>query len=46
MLSDYGPILLLMPFGFRLTADNLPSLPVSLTFRASQLLTPAFSLAI
>jgi len=32
---DYGPILLLMPFGFRLTADTLPSLPVSLTFRAS-----------
>jgi hypothetical protein len=22
---DYGPILLLMPFGFRLTADTLPS---------------------
>ena len=22
---DYGPVLLLMPFGFRLTADTLPS---------------------
>jgi hypothetical protein len=22
---DYGPVLLLMPFGFRLTTDTLPS---------------------
>src|SRR5438128_1883896 len=32
---DYGPVLLLMPFGFRLTADTLPSgVPLSGGFRS------------
>jgi hypothetical protein len=38
---DYGPVLLLMPFGFLLAMDTLPSAnPTS--FRAQPVVTPAF----
>ena len=39
---DYGPILLLMPSDPACTADALPSLPVSLTFRPARLLHQPF----
>ena len=32
---DYGPVLLLMPFGFRITPDTLPSDSLSLGFRSA-----------
>ena len=38
---DYGPVLLLMPFGFHLAMDTLPSADPTL-FRGQRFVTPAF----
>ncbi len=40
---DYGPVLLLMPFGFRLTADTLPSEVLQAVALAPPWLYPAFA---
>jgi hypothetical protein len=37
---DYGPVLLLMPFGFRLATDTLPSGKTFFLFPASEALPP------
>ena len=38
---DYGPVLLLMPFGFLLTVDTLPSADPT-SFCGQRVVTPAF----
>ncbi|HTF65959.1 MAG TPA: hypothetical protein VK638_25045 [Edaphobacter sp.] len=38
---DYGPVLLLMPFGFHLTMDTLPSADPT-SFCGQRVVTPAF----
>ena len=38
---DYSPVLLLMPFGFHLTMDTLPS-AVPTSFCGQRVVTPAF----
>jgi hypothetical protein len=40
---DYGPVLLLMPFGFHLTVDTLPSEVPQAVASASPWLYPAFA---
>ena len=40
---DYGPVLLLMPFGFRLTADTLPSEVQQAMASGRSWLYPAFA---
>jgi hypothetical protein len=40
---DYGPVLLLMPFGFRLTADTLPSGNYRAVASGPPWLCPAFA---
>jgi len=40
---DYGPVLLLMPFGFRLAADTLPSEVLQAVALAPPWLYPAFA---
>ena len=40
---DYGPVLLLMPFGFHLTVDTLPSAELQEMASGSPWLYPAFA---
>jgi hypothetical protein len=40
---DYGPVLLLMPFGFHLTMDTLPSGDASMVASGPPWLFPAFA---
>ncbi len=40
---DYGPVLLLMPFGFHLTVDTLPSEVLQAVAPAQPWLYPAFA---
>jgi hypothetical protein len=40
---DYGPVLLLMPFGFHLTVDTLPSGELQTAALGSPWLCPAFT---
>jgi len=40
---DYGPVLLLMPFGFHLTVDTLPSGDLQEMASGSPWLYPAFA---
>ena len=40
---DYGPVLLLMPFGFRLATDTLPSGDLRVVASGPPWLCPAFA---